>query len=96
MFTVELGKKIKEDKSSFENLEMLHQECCGGKIKKLADEILNGFPIATILLCTRCGARSEGIHINSLSEFFRTAIDGQKREIRDGFNKKIVELVPKN
>ena len=33
-FTIEVKKKEKDEEFSFKDLEMFHQECCGGKIRK--------------------------------------------------------------
>jgi len=91
MFTIEVGQKNRDEKFSFEQLELFHQECMGGKIvisdKKLKIKREPGDKGEMecgcyLLICKRC-QRMIAIYKQSGSpgEIIRTAIDRQKREI---------------
>jgi hypothetical protein len=99
-FTIEVKKKEKDEDFKFEDLEMYHQECYGGKIKIEVVEVTEvksaadeGTPHALFKLsCTRCGRE---IYLdknsNSPAEVIKTSIDGKEREI-DGIQIEYTEL----
>jgi hypothetical protein len=85
-FTIEVKKKEKDEDFKFEDLEMYHQECYGGKIKiEVTEETTRGRDKYALfkLTCTRCH-RTIYLNINSNSpaEIIKTSIDEEEREIR--------------
>jgi len=82
MFTIEVKKREKDEKFSFEELEMFHQECCSGRIEQ---EIGSGFGFGEgILTCKRCEeSRRVSVAQNMISKIVQTAIDGQERKITE-------------
>jgi hypothetical protein len=79
MFTIEVEKKKKDEDFSFEDLEMFHQECYGGKIK-ITQSKLNNFPKGYNLICQRCKSEKE-IEISDVIEIIKTAVDKEEREL---------------
>jgi hypothetical protein len=91
-FTIEVKKKEKDEDFKFEDLEMWHQECYGGKIKiEITKEQLSGdwFTLYK-LTCTRCG-REIYLDKNSDSpaDIIKTSIDEKERTIK-GFKKRYI------
>ena len=79
MFTIEVKKKEKGEKFTFNDLEMLHQECYGGKVV-FEWESWVGYHFE----CLRCG---KSVKIENKSEgkvkfkIVQTAIDGKERQL---------------
>jgi len=76
MFTIEVGKKTKDEEFNFEDLEMFHQECRGGKIKQKLDDHAGTLWAFT---CQRC-KDSRIMPAYNAAEVIQTAIDGRKRK----------------
>lgn len=82
MFTIEVKKRGKDEEFSFEDLEMFHKECGGGRImQELEDAVC--CPSDWTLICQRCGA---SIEIKAKPNFqtakvIATAVDGEERKI---------------
>ena len=92
MFTIEVKKKEKDEKFSFEDLEFVHQDCLGGEIKIgfMEGYVYPGptFPTSKKfyeLSCSKCGRI---VWILQQSEapikIIKTAVDGQNRKL-DGY-----------
>ena len=78
MFTIEVKKKDKDEKFSFEDLELFHGDCGGGKIGQVYGSLVWWFT------CERCSVKytistssSEGKE--NLAMIAATAVDGQER-----------------
>jgi len=83
MFTIEVKKKEKDEKFSFEGLKMFHQECLGGEIEVNTYSFLIDDEQHEVyaLTCNRCGKTIYLLVDSKLpSEIIKTAIDGQKRK----------------
>ena len=82
MFTIEVKKRGKDEKFSFEDLEMFHQECYIGRIEQ---EIGSGFGFGEgILTCTRCEERRRVlIGQDMVFKIIQTAIDGEERKLSE-------------
>lgn len=80
-FTIEAKKRGKDKDFSFENLEMSHQECYGGKIT-LEEIERKEDALSVRLTCSRCGVRRI-IAGNDILKVVQTAIDGEERIIRE-------------
>lgn len=82
MFTIEVKKKEKDEEFSFEDLEMFHQECYGGKIKvDSCSPDGTGGEGAQLLECERCGESIRVLVSGHTATIIKTAIDGQERKI---------------
>jgi len=87
-FTIEVEKKGKDEEFGFEDLEMSHKECNGGRVKQSVFHVEiyhcwgDGYYPARELTCTRCG-RTVWIREQSdaSAEIITTTIDGQERKI---------------
>lgn len=95
-FTIEVKKKAKDEEFSFEDLEMFHRECCGGKIKveeysfcggghRRNGEVFAYADRGIRLICLRCGLRKILDYKNeeAVAGLFKTAVDGQKRKLTE-------------
>jgi hypothetical protein len=75
VFSIEVKKKGKNEEFSFEDLEMIHADCYGGKIGKQYDKKEKSW----WLTCARCGQSIKIFTEGQTSEIVRTAIDGKER-----------------
>ena len=94
MFTIEVEKREKDEKFKFEDLEMFHQDCYGGKINKKFIEVeINPEKKESSLLEIECVCCRQKIWIpeNSIIEIVKTAKDGQERKIK-GYKGKIYSV----
>jgi hypothetical protein len=85
-FTIGVKKKEKDEDFKFEDLEMYHQECYGGKITievtEKTDSNEDKYALFK-LTCTRCHRTMYlDINSNSPAEIIKTSIDGEEREIK--------------
>ncbi len=77
---IEVKKKGKDEEFSFDDLELYHQECSGGKVKDNTESTLS-FLRGYNLTCQRCKCEREiDIGIESIV-IIKTAIDAEEREI---------------
>ena len=76
MFTIEVKKREKDEEFSFEDLEMFHQECGGGKI-----EVRNRDKGWRDFICKRCEVSECKISPENALKIIQTAIDGKKRRL---------------
>ena len=93
-FIIEIEKRDADDRDlSFDNLEMFHQNCLGGKIVYYTHEGYQDHQ-----QCFRCERCHSDIIIDSRKirdwkkEMILTAIDGKKREIPRRWDKQIIIL----
>ena len=83
VFSIEVNKKRKRDEFTFEELEMFHGDCYGGRIEKDFDKKERSWS----LTCSRCGQSIRVFTEGQTSEIIRTAIDGKERILDyDRFN----------
>ncbi|HEY0089414.1 MAG TPA: hypothetical protein VGB37_11260 [Candidatus Lokiarchaeia archaeon] len=81
-FTIEVRKKEKDEEFEFKELEILHQECYGGKIVvKDFKERIDEESKHPLLVCSRCKKEID-IWDYDMIKIIRTAVDGEKREIK--------------
>ena len=78
---IQVRKKNAADDFSFVDMELLHQNCCGGKIESHFTERDRSKVSLWSLDCQRC---SEHFLMNTkeAATVIRTAVDGQERETR--------------
>jgi hypothetical protein len=95
--TIEVKKKEKDEEFKFEDLEMYHEDCYGGRIKIEVTKKHEAYGLKRDLTlykltCTRCGRE---IYLdknsNSPADIIKTSIDEEERTI-EGFG--IVEENP--
>jgi len=75
MFTIEVKKRSKDEEFSFEDLEMFHQECYGGRIKVKGVE---GEEKGVQLVCSRCRSKKFDDR-DVIIGITQTAIDGKEK-----------------
>lgn len=80
MFTIEVGRKGKDEEFRFEDLEMFHGECYGGKIEIKPDSSPGLRPSSRNLDCMRCHSIVNGVGEEDIVKIIQTAIDGEERE----------------
>ena len=83
VFSIEVKRMKKQDEFSFEELDMFHGDCYGGRIEKEFDKEGRSWS----LTCSRCGQSIKVFTEGQTSEIIRTAIDGKERILDyDRFN----------
>ena len=77
-FTIEVVKQDNDSEFSFEDLEMFHKECYGGKIKQLKTQD------RWTLSCARCSI-SISVDLEEGRDIIRTAVDGEQRTTKTAY-----------
>ena len=96
MFTIEVGKKERDEEFDFEDVRkkatLTHQECFGGKVK-WKDEM-----VGWIFQCQRCGSQTfvgSCRHNKARETIIKTAIDGQERNLEQEEDREVIRVVQK-
>lgn len=77
-FTIRVCRQKEEDDFTFEELDMTHVECRGGRIGTSFEKEANAY----LLYCERCGMESKALISNDGTvAIINTAIDGEKRSV---------------
>jgi hypothetical protein len=82
MFTIEVKKKERDKKFSFDELALFHSECYGGKVLYYWESFAGH-----LFECIRCGKTitiKDDIIEKIKSKIVLTAIDGKKRRLIKG------------
>ena len=94
MFTIEVKKRGKDEKFSFEDLEMFHQECYGGKIElesekrdEYGHKVEHGVSVPEYdgwnLICPRCEDKAWIFKGEKSLMIVQTAIDGEEKKLKN-------------